>query len=145
MVNNIQQIFIENYKFDIDKIANGAGNIIWLLLGGLILGITYGLIGVLYCCTIIGIPVGMQAFKLAKFCFHPCGYQIESGEGLGAGCISLILNIIWFFIGGLELALTHAVLGLILCITIIGLPFGIVHFQIARLALFPFGKSIEKE
>ena len=87
----------------------------------------------------LGIPVGLQCFKFAGLCLWLMGHDVT----LGGGVMSTLVNILWLIFGGLELALGHAVLGLILCITIVGIPFGRQHFKIAKLALMPFGASIE--
>ena len=114
------------------------GNVIWFLCGGVILGLSWLLTGCLWCITIIGIPVGMQCFKFAALSFFPFGKEITYGGGAG----SLLLNIIWLLVSGLPLAIESALLGCLLCITIIGIPFGLQHFKIAKLALMPFGSVV---
>lgn len=114
------------------------GNMIWFLLGGIILGFSWLLTGVLWCITIVGIPVGIQCFKFASLAFFPFGKEVDYGGGVG----SLLLNILWLIFGGFELALEAAAIGLVFCITIIGIPFGMQCFKIAKLALMPFGASI---
>ena len=111
---------------------------IWFLCGGVILGLSWLLTGCLWCITIIGIPVGMQCFKFAALSFFPFGKEITYGGGAG----SLLLNIIWLLVSGLPLAIESALLGCLLCITIIGIPFGLQHFKIAKLALMPFGSVV---
>ena len=107
------------------------GNLIWFICGGAISGLSWCLAGCLWCITIIGIPVGMQCFKFASLSFFPFG---------GAG--SFLLNIIWLLVSGLPLALEHLIIGILLCITIIGIPFGLQQFKLAKLALMPFGADI---
>lgn len=114
------------------------GNVIWFLCGGVISGLSWLLTGCLWCITIIGIPVGMQCFKFAALSFFPFGKEITYGGGAG----SLLLNIIWLLVSGLPLAIESALLGCLLCITIIGIPFGLQHFKIAKLALMPFGSVV---
>ena len=114
------------------------GNVIWFLCGGVILGLSWLLTGCLWCITTIGIPVGMQCFKFAALSFFPFGKEITYGGGAG----SLLLNIIWLLVSGLPLAIESALLGCLLCITIIGIPFGLQHFKIAKLALMPFGSVV---
>ena len=114
------------------------GNVIWFLCGGVISGLSLLLTGCLWCITIIGIPVGMQCFKFAALSFFPFGKEITYGGGAG----SLLLNIIWLLVSGLPLAIESALLGCLLCITIIGIPFGLQHFKIAKLALMPFGSVV---
>lgn len=118
---------------------NFIGNIIWLIFGGLIASILWFLSGLLLCITIIGIPFGLQCIKIAGFVLWPFGKQIELGH-FGAG--GLIFNIIWLIVFGWEFALAHLFIGLLFCITIIGIPFGIQHFKFAKLGLIPFGAKI---
>lgn len=119
---------------------NTLGNILWLVLGGLITAALYFLAGLLMCCTIIGIPFGVQLFKFAEFSLMPFGHELEFKEN--AGCLSLGFNVIWIVCGWWEIALVHAAFGLLFCITIIGIPFGIQHFKIAGYSLMPFGRTI---
>lgn len=118
------------------------GNLVWILFGGLILSAAYLLLGIIYCITIVGIPVGVQLFKMASLALWPFGREVRDREG-SMGCWSLGLNILWIVFGGIEMALSHAVIGLMFCITIVGIPFGLQHFKLALLALTPFGKVIE--
>ena len=117
------------------------GNILWLLLGGVLISFYYAVVGLLFCLTIIGIPFGLQLFKMAGFTLWPFGHNIIPGAN-DTGCLSILMNIIWIIFGGIEIALLHAGLGLFFCITIIGIPFGLQHFKMALLALAPFGKEI---
>jgi len=121
---------------------NFIGNIIWLLFGGLIASILWAVAGLILCVTIIGIPFGVQCFKIASFVLWPFGKEIELGN-FGAG--GLILNIVWIIIFGWEFAITHLVIGAIFCITIIGIPFGLQHFKFAQLGLIPFGAIIRSK
>lgn len=115
------------------------GNILWLILGGLISAIGWLVSGLLLCVTIIGIPFGVQCFKIAGLVLWPFGRQVEIGN-FGAG--GLIFNIIWIIFFGWELAIAHLIIGVSFCITIIGIPFGLQHFKLARLGLIPFGANI---
>lgn len=115
------------------------GNIIWFIFGGFILGLSWLLAGILWCITIIGIPIGLQCFKLAGLSFWPFGKKVV----YSTSSVSFLVNIIWLIISGLPLALVHCVSGLILCITIIGIPFGMQSFKLAKLALMPFGARVE--
>lgn len=117
------------------------GNILWFIFGGFISGMTWLLAGVLWCITIIGIPIGLQCFKFAQLSFFPFGKEVKYGGGAG----SLLLNILWLILTGIPMAIESAVMGVILCITIIGIPFGMQHFKIAKLALMPFGATIESK
>lgn len=114
------------------------GNIIWFLFGGLETAIVLFLYGLLCCVTIIGIPVGLQLFKMAKLMLAPFGKVVSGNFGAHP-----ILNVIWFLFGGLWSAISFFFLGLGYCITIIGIPFGLQWFKMAKLILFPFGAKIE--
>lgn len=114
------------------------GNIIWFLCGGLVSGLSWLLAGVLWCITIVGIPIGMQCFKFVGLSFFPFGRRVE----YGGGAVSMLANIIWLLVSGIPLAIEHAVWGIIFSITIIGIPFGKQHFKLAKLALMPFGAKI---
>ena len=117
------------------------GNIIWFLFGGLLLALEYFILGLLWCITIIGIPFGLQLFKIAGLSLWPFG-KVVCHKQQTAGCLSTGMNLLWVVLGGLFLALEHAILGLFFCITIIGIPFGKQHFKLASIALTPFGKKI---
>lgn len=114
------------------------GNLLWFIFGGFISGLSWCLAGVIWCITIIGIPVGTQCFKMAGLSFFPFGKEVTYGGGAG----SLILNVIWLIISGLPLAIEHLAIGAVLCITIIGIPFGLQQFKLAKLALMPFGATV---
>lgn len=120
---------------------NLLGNVIWLLLGGLATAVEYFVSGLLLCCTIIGIPFGLQAFKLGLLALFPFG-QTSVVTERGAGCLYTLMNVLWFFIGGIWIVLTHLFFGVLLCITIIGIPFGRQHFKLMSMALTPFGREI---
>ena len=117
------------------------GNLIWVVFGGLLMSLGYLLLGIVYCISIIGIPVGVQLFKMASLSLFPFGREVTDKHGQ-MSLFSLFLNILWIVFGGIEMALSHAVLGLLFCITIVGIPFGVQHFKLALLALLPFGKEI---
>lgn len=114
------------------------GNIIWVLFGGVILAVAWLICALLCFCTIIGIPVGIQCLKFASFVLWPFGRSIQISSSGG----HFILNIIWIFFFGWELAILSLVIGLIWCITIIGIPFGIQSIKFAQLAFLPFGAEI---
>lgn len=118
------------------------GNLIWFIFGGAFIAIEYVLSSLLMMVTIIGIPFGLQTLKLAMVALWPFGTEIKKGESAG-GCLSTLMNVIWFFVGGIWIALTHLGFGLLFCITIVGIPFGMQHFKLAGLALTPFGRNIE--
>lgn len=117
------------------------GNLVWLIFGGLMIAIEYFLAGIALMITVIGIPFGLQSFKLGMLAIWPFGSKVEPIES-SSGCVNLIMNIIWIIIGGIPIMLTHLFWGVILCITIVGVPFGKQHFKMIPLALFPFGKKI---
>ncbi|MCQ2186271.1 MAG: YccF domain-containing protein [Bacteroidales bacterium] len=119
---------------------NFIGNIIWILLGGLVTSVMYILAGVLFCITIVGIPFGYQLIKIGLYAFCPFGREMTFDEG-EPGCLSIIGNLLWILCGWWEIALVHMICGLIFCITIVGIPFGIQHFKIAASSIFPFGQS----
>ena len=119
-------------------------NIIWVLLAGWELFILYVLAGFIMCVTIVGIPFGVQAFKLAAFVLWPFGrvaVPVDRNDA-APSAFSAIANVIWLVLVGWWLALAHAVFGLILCVTIIGIPLGIQSLKMAGLALWPFGREI---
>jgi uncharacterized membrane protein YccF (DUF307 family) len=117
------------------------GNIIWLVFGGFAIFLEYILAGLALCVTIIGIPFGIQAFKLGLLALWPFGQKIEYMD-YAPGCLSTIMNILWLVIGGIWIALTHLLFGLLLFITIIGIPWGKQHFKMVSLALTPFGRRL---
>lgn len=117
------------------------GNIIWLLFGGILIAIEYFVSSILLIVTIIGIPFGLQTLKLAGLALWPFGKEIRY-KGSANGCLSTIMNIIWILIGGIWISLSHVAFGLLLLITIIGIPFAMQHFKLAGLALTPFGREI---
>jgi uncharacterized membrane protein YccF (DUF307 family) len=120
---------------------NTLGNITWLLFGGLISAIGYCISGLIMCCTIIGIPFGIQCFKLAGFVLWPFG-RMAVNTASSSGCLYLVLNIIWLVCGGLWLAIGHIFFGILLFITIIGIPFAKQHFKLIEVSLMPFGKRV---
>ena len=117
-------------------------NILWFVLGGFIVFIGYLLGAILLCLTIIGIPFGIQCFKLAVLALAPFGREIREREPPG-GALAVIMNIIWIILPGLELALIHLVLAGLFAITIIGLPFAVQHLKMTRLAILPFGFRVD--
>ena len=113
-------------------------NILWFILGGFIIAFGYVLGAIVLCITIIGIPFGIQCFKLAGLAVAPFGMEIREKDP-PSGPLAIIMNIIWIILPGLELALIHLFLALVFAITIIGLPFAAQHLKMTRLALLPFG------
>jgi uncharacterized membrane protein YccF (DUF307 family) len=117
------------------------GNILWLLLGGMVLAVFYALAGLISFILIITIPFGVQSFKLAGFTLWPFGRVMVARPGASAG-LSAIGNILWLLIGGLWLAVGHLVAALLNAISIIGIPFAIAHLRLAGAALTPFGHQV---
>lgn len=114
------------------------GNFLWFILGGMAQGLSWGLAGVLWCCTIVGIPIGVQCFKLAGLSFFPFGKEVVYGGRVP----SFFLNLLWILFSGLWLALVSAVTGVVYCVTIVGIPFGLQCFKLAKLSLMPFGACV---
>lgn len=114
------------------------GNIIWILCGGIFTAILWALAGIVFYATIIGIPLGRQAFKMASLTLTPFGKTIV----YGGGAPSLLANIVWVIVIGIWEAIAYAVVGAVFCITIVGIPFGLQLFKMAKLSLMPFGARV---
>ena len=115
------------------------GNVIWILCGGIWQALAWCLAGLLWCITIVGIPIGRQCFKIASLTLAPFGKDVQ----YGGGAPSALANVFWIIISGIPLAIAAALNGLLLCCTIIGIPFGMQCFKIAKLALMPFGAKVQ--
>jgi uncharacterized membrane protein YccF (DUF307 family) len=120
---------------------NLLGNIIWLIFGGIVTAVEYLIASLVMMITIVGIPFGIQTLKLAGLALWPFGKKVITHERSG-GCLHIIFNILWILIGGIWISLTHLLFGVLLFITIIGIPFARQHFKLASLALTPFGKDV---
>lgn len=120
------------------------GNILWFIFGGFIIAVEYVISSVLMMLTIVGIPFGLQTLKLAELALWPFGRDVRH-NAFASGCLGTIMNLIWIFVGGFWIFVSHIVLGIILSITIIGIPFGKQHFKLAALSLTPFGHEIYKK
>jgi uncharacterized membrane protein YccF (DUF307 family) len=120
---------------------NLLGNIIWLVFGGLVIAVEYLISSLLMMATIVGIPFGIQTLKLAGLALWPFGKETRVVTS-SSGCLSTLMNIIWILVGGIWISLSHVFFGLILAITIIGIPFAKQHFKLAVLAMTPFGREI---
>ena len=116
------------------------GNLLWLVLAGFWLALGYIIGGLIMCLTIIGIPFGIQSFKLAGLAFWPFGRTAVIGSS--AGPLEIVFNVIWLVLFGWAIFVAHIAAGALLCITIIGIPFGIQAFKLSLLALWPFGRVI---
>lgn len=117
------------------------GNILWFVFGGFFSGLSWIISGIIWCVTIVGIPYGLQCFKFASLAFWPFEKKVE----YGGGAPSFIVNVIWTIFFGFIMALGNFFIGVIWCITIIGIPFGMQFFKIAKLSLAPFGSTVVKE
>ena len=117
------------------------GNVIWLIFGGLIIAIEYFIGSLILMITIVGIPFGIQTLKMAALALWPFGRETRVHDR-ASGCLYILMNVIWLLTGGLWIAATHALFGVLLCITIIGIPFGLQHFKLTAIALSPFGRDI---
>jgi len=117
------------------------GNVLWLIFGGILMGIAAYLIAVICFISIIFIPVGLQFMKLGKFLFWPMGKEVVSTNASG---IKTIINIIWAILFGWEIAIGFIAQGLLLCISIIGIPFGIQYFKLSIFTLLPLGNNFKK-
>ena len=120
---------------------NLLGNIIWLLFGGFYSFIGYMVGGFGLCLTVIGIPFGLQLFKIGILTLWPFGTQVRDIPG-GSGCLATVMNILWILLGGIWVAIGHLFFGLLLAITIIGIPFARQHFKLLALTFTPFGKEL---
>ncbi len=119
-------------------------NILWIILGGFFVFCGYFLGGIVLCLSIIGIPWGLQCFKLSILALFPFGSEVSVRfpDSTPTSGINIILNIIWLIFGGLWVVLNHLVWGVVLCVSIIGIPFGIQHFKLMKLGFTPFGRHI---
>jgi len=120
---------------------NLLGNLIWLIFGGFLAFLGYLFGGLLLCLTVFGIPWGLQCFKLAGLVLWPFGKKVVN-DGSNTGCLSVICNIIWLLSGGIYTAVIHLLMGLLLSVTIIGIPWGLQHFKLVEISLMPFGKTV---
>ena len=115
------------------------GNILWFILGGWADGLAWFIAGAFCCVTVIGIPFGLQCFKFASFSVMPFKKEIE----YGGGAVSLLANIIWLFVIGIEMAIVNLIAAGACAITIIGIPFAMQFLKLAKLWLMPFGATVE--
>jgi uncharacterized membrane protein YccF (DUF307 family) len=120
---------------------NFLGNLIWLIFGGFLAALGYFIGGLVLCITIIGIPFGIQCFKLAALMLFPFGKRVVNTTS-ASGCLNLFANIIWIFCGGIYTALNHLFWAVLLAITIIGIPFAKQHLKLLEISLMPFGKKV---
>ena len=117
------------------------GNVIWFIFGGFVIALIYFIVGLVMCLTVVGIPFGVQLFKLGTYALWPFGHEMEYRPG-EPGCLSTLMNLIWILLGWWEVALLHLAFGIVFCITIVGIPWGVQHFKMAIGSIFPFGKTV---
>ena len=127
------EIFIFERKVIMKTIAN----LIWFIFGGLTSAIMFLFLGIIWCITIIGIPFGKQAFKMAKLVLFPFGKRVNINFAKHP-----IANLLWFVFGGFSVAIAYLFVGLLYCVTIVGIPFGLQIFKLAKLAALPFGATV---
>ena len=120
---------------------NTLGNIVFFVLGGFVIVLGYLLGGILLCLTIIGIPFGLQCFKLAGGVLAPFGREARDSRSPDS-TLSVIMNIFWIILPGLELAIMHLILAAFFAITIVGIPLAAQHIKLLPLALLPFGREM---
>lgn len=118
-------------------------NVLWIVFGGFVVALEYALGGLLLCLTVVGIPFGVQCFKLAGLSLWPFGYDVsDPPHGWANDTLNLVMNVVWVLVAGLWICLSHLGLALGLAVTIIGIPFAIQHIKLAMLALVPFGREV---
>lgn len=124
------------------------GNIIWFLLGGVVMGLMWWLVGLIAFISIIGIPWGRACFVMGNFSFFPFGYEaiarneLTKREDIGTSSVGMVGNIIWFVLAGIWLAIGHICSAVACFVTIIGIPFAIQHLKLAYISLAPIGKTV---
>ena len=119
------------------------GNVLWFVFGGgIIAGLSWLLWGVVLALTVVGIPFAFAAFRIAGFAFWPFGRELVDARWVGEDRIlgTALANFLWAVLAGIWLTIGHAVVGLFLCLTIIGIPFGLAHFKLASVSFAPLGK-----
>jgi uncharacterized membrane protein YccF (DUF307 family) len=119
---------------------NLLGNVIWLAFGGLVAGMEYVISGLVLCLTIVGIPFGLRSIKLGVATLAPFGKETVSAEHPGP--LKFVFDVVWIFLFGWEIAITHLVSALILALTVVGIPFARQHIKLIPVALFPFNKEL---
>jgi uncharacterized membrane protein YccF (DUF307 family) len=115
-------------------------NLIWLVFGGLVMALGYAVVALIMCILIVTIPFGIASARIALFCLWPFGRTLV--RRADAGAASVIGNVIWFVLAGWWLALGHLVTGVLMCLTIIGIPLGLANFKLIPVSLTPFGRDI---
>lgn len=120
-------------------------NVLWFIFGGgFLIALEYLVGALVLCLTIVGIPFGVQCFKLAGLAVWPFGKEVDRAPGAASGCLGVGLNILWVVVAGIWIFLSHLALGVALALTIIGIPFALQHLKLAMLSLLPFGAQIRE-
>lgn len=120
-------------------------NVLWFIFGGgFLIALEYFIGAVLLCLTIVGIPFGMQCFKLAGLALWPFGKEVDRAPHASTGCLGVGLNLFWLVVAGVWIFLSHVALGIGLALTLIGIPFALQHLKLAVLSLVPFGAQIRE-
>ena len=117
------------------------GNILWFVFGGVFIGLGHILGGVGLCLSVIGIPFGIQAFKLGIASFAPFGKEVVERDRANSP-LRVIFNLLWLLLFGWEIVVAHVVLGVLLAFTLVGIPFALQHLKLVPLALIPFGRDL---
>lgn len=117
------------------------GNIIWWIFGGLESALAYFSGSLALAITIVGIPFAIQTFKIGVLCLFPFGSEVQPSQSSN-GCLSFVMNVIWILFGGIWVFLCHVLFGVLLAITIVGIPFAKQHFKMAKISFAPFGKEV---
>jgi uncharacterized membrane protein YccF (DUF307 family) len=129
-------------------LINALGNLVWLVCGGVVMGLAWWLAGVVAFISIVGIPWGRACFVIGRLCFLPFGRvvadrRVVTGEAdVGTGPLGLVGNVVWLLLAGLWLAIGHLVSAVLCFVTIIGIPFGVQHLKLAGISLAPIGKTV---
>lgn len=119
------------------------GNVLWILFGGgAVLALAYALAALVLALTIVGIPFAVQVWKLAWYALLPFDKRVVDRTGLAGGLLAFVVNVLWFFLAGLWLAIAHLGYALACAVTIVGIPFAVAHLKLAALAIRPFGKEV---
>ena len=113
------------------------GNVLWFIFGGFIAAVLHFLFGIVFCATIVLFPFGKQHFKLGGLVMWPFGKDVITDPASHP-----YMNIIWTFFGGI-IAIIPFILGCVLCLTVVGIPFGKQLLKLARLLSAPFGAVVE--
>jgi len=120
------------------------GNLFWFVFGGFAGGTMWMLMGLLACCTVVGVPVGIACFRIGRFAYFPFGKQLVPAEWLGEKRIfgTGLIQLCWILLPGMALAVANAVLGVVFCCTLVGIPWGIAYFRLAAASFAPLGKRV---